>query len=89
MDKIIRNLWYNGTAEEAVELFPDSRITSVERTKAATLVSRKGEAIMVHFTLVGRQRTVINGSPAFKLSEAISLQVMCENQQEVDHYWND
>jgi predicted 3-demethylubiquinone-9 3-methyltransferase (glyoxalase superfamily) len=87
-------LWFDEQAEEAVGLytavFPDSRITDVARYgKASHGQFRKyeGKVMTVAFELNGQPFTALNGGPLFKFTEAVSLQVHCETQEEVDHYW--
>jgi predicted 3-demethylubiquinone-9 3-methyltransferase (glyoxalase superfamily) len=88
-------LWFDHQAEEAatfyVSIFPRSRITATTRyddgmAKAAG--RPKGSVMTVEFELDGQAFTAINGGPVFQFTEAISLMVSCENQQEVDHYWS-
>ena len=92
--KITTFLWFDGQAEEAakyyVSIFRDSRIVGVTRydegsSKAAG--RPKGSVMTVEFELDGQRFTALNGGPHFKFTEAISLVVRCENQKEVDHFW--
>ena len=91
MDKITPNLWFDGNAEEAagfyVSLIPDSRIENILRAPADNPSTAKGEVVTVDFTVAGRSFTGINGGPAFQFTEAISLAIECEDQSEIDHYW--
>lgn len=91
MSKITPCLWFNGTGEEAaqlyVSLFSDSAITSVGRYGEG-MPFPAGTAMMVDFTLAGQSFQALNGGPQFPHSEAISMSVLCEDQAEVDHYWN-
>lgn len=91
MDKITPNLWFNGNAEQAaafyVSLFPDSRIDAVHRSAADNPSTRKGEVLFVEFTLAGRSFAGINGGPQFPFTEAVSFQIDCADQAEVDRYW--
>ena len=87
-------LWFDDQAEEAarfyVSIFKDSRITSVVRydDAAAKASGRpKGSVMTVAFELDGQRFTALNGGPHFKFTEAISLVVNCETQEEVDHFW--
>lgn len=87
-------LWFDEQAEEAASLytatFPDSRITDVTRYgKANHEQFRKyeGKVMTVAFELAGQPFTALNGGPLFRFTEAVSLQVHCETQEEVDHYW--
>ena len=83
-------LWFDDQAEEAVNfyvsLFPNSKITRTTRYGDAG-PGPKGQVMTVAFELFGRKFTAINGGPHFKLSEAFSLVIECENQEEVDRYW--
>lgn len=93
MDKQLTTcLWYNYTAEEAanfyVSLFPDSRITSVQRTPADTPSQKQGEVIVVEFELLGQKFIGLNGGPQFQHSEAVSLVIHTDSQEETDKYWN-
>lgn len=93
--KIIPCLWFDNQGEEAARfytgLFPDSRITHVERVPAAGQEVHgleAGKVLTVSFELSGMAFTALNGGPHFKFTEAISLQVMCDTQEEVDRYWD-
>lgn len=92
MSKIAPCLWFDGVAEEAAvfytNLFPDSRITAVSRAAADTPGNRKGDVVTVEFELFGRRHVGLNGGPQFPFTEAISLQVDCDDQAEVDRYWD-
>ena len=88
-------LWFDHQAEEAakfyVAIFKDSRITSVARydDAAAKAAGRpKGSVMTVAFELDGQELTALNGGPVFKFTEAISLVVNCQTQEEVDHFWS-
>ena len=91
MDKITPNLWFDGNAEEAanfyVSLFPDSRIDRVQHSAADNPSTRKGEVLVVEFTLAGRSYVGINGGPTFPFTEAVSFSIDCKDQAEVDYYW--
>jgi predicted 3-demethylubiquinone-9 3-methyltransferase (glyoxalase superfamily) len=87
-------LWFDGQAEEAagfyVSIFPDSRIKGVHRytEEVSRAAGRpKGSVMTVAFELDGQDFTALNGGPVFKFTEAISLVVNCQTQEEVDHYW--
>jgi len=88
-------LWFAGEALDAakfyVRIFPKSRILEVMKYgKAGREQHRQkpGTVLMVEFKLNGQTFTALNGGPIFKFNEAISLQVFCEDQKEVDYYWN-
>jgi predicted 3-demethylubiquinone-9 3-methyltransferase (glyoxalase superfamily) len=87
-------LWFDDQAEEAATLytsvFPGSRIVTVSRYgEAGREVHGRppGSVMVVAFELEGQAFTALNGGPVFKFNEAISLQVSCRTQEEVDHYW--
>jgi predicted 3-demethylubiquinone-9 3-methyltransferase (glyoxalase superfamily) len=84
-------LWFDTQAEEAaklyVSLFPDSRITHVARYGDAG-PGPKGSVMVVSFELQGRRFTALNGGPAQRLSEAISLLVDCSEQSDIDRLWS-
>ena len=93
--KIVPCLWFDSQGEDAArfytELFPNSRITHIARYGEAgkEVHGRKpGSVMTVSFELAGQPFTALNGGPHFKFSEAISLQIMCDDQKEVDHFWN-
>lgn len=92
MQKIVPCLWYDGDAEEAaafyVTLFPDSRIDRVVRSPADNPSMKKGGVLVVDFTLDGQKYTGLNGGPQFKFTEAVSFQVHCDDQAEVDRLWD-
>lgn len=92
MAKLTPNLWYDGQAEQAAtfytSLFPDSRIDQVNRSPADYPSGRAGDVITVDFTLFGQPFTGINGGPDFTFNEAVSFQIDCADQAEVDHYWD-
>ncbi|HLQ59286.1 MAG TPA: VOC family protein [Gemmatimonadales bacterium] len=91
MQKITPFLWFDNNAEEAAQfytsVFKNSRILSVSRYGDAG-PGPKGSVMVVSFQLEGQQFTALNGGPPFKFSEAFSFVVSCENQQEIDYYWN-
>ncbi|HEX8365589.1 MAG TPA: VOC family protein [Allosphingosinicella sp.] len=92
MQKIVPCLWFDGDAEEAaafyVTLFPDSRIDRVVRSPADNPSMKKGGILVVDFTLAGQKYTGLNGGPQFHFTEAVSLQVHCDDQAEVDRLWD-
>ena len=92
MQKIVPCLWYDGDAEEAaafyVTLFADSRIDRVVRSPADNPSMKKGGVLVVDFTLDGQKYTGLNGGPQFKFTEAVSFQVHCDDQAEVDRLWD-
>ena len=92
--KIVPCIWLEKDAEKAAEfyvsVFKNSRILRTSySTKAAEEVSgqKEGSVMTVSFTLDGQEFMVLNGGPAFKLSEAVSFMVFCDTQDEIDYYW--
>jgi predicted 3-demethylubiquinone-9 3-methyltransferase (glyoxalase superfamily) len=93
--KITPFLWFDDQAEEAVKfytgIFKNSRVLKIARyTEAGQEVHRRppGSAMTVSFELEGQAFTALNGGPVFKFNEAVSFQISCETQEEVDHYWS-
>ena len=94
IQKIAPCLWFDDQAEEAARfytgIFKNSKIGTVARYgKAGHEVHGRpaGTVMTVAFELEGQAFTALNGGPVFKFNEAISFQVNCETQEEVDHYW--
>ena len=94
INKITPCLWFDDQAEAAVAfytgIFKNSKITTVSRYgEAGKEIHGKtpGTVMVVAFELEGQTFTALNGGPIFKFNEAISLQVNCESQAEVDHHW--
>lgn len=87
-DKITPCLWFDGNAEEAANFYasilPDSRVNAVHRTPADTPSGPEGSVLTVEFTLAGRDFMGLNGGPMFKFNEAVSFQILCEDQAEAD-----
>jgi predicted 3-demethylubiquinone-9 3-methyltransferase (glyoxalase superfamily) len=90
MQKLSTCLWFDTEAEEAAHfytsIFKDSRIVDVSRYGEAG-PGEPGSVLTVTFELAGQEFMALNGGPAFKFNEAISIFVKCENQAEVDEYW--
>ena len=93
--KITPCLWFDDQAEEAAEfytgIFKNSKVLSISRYgEAGRDVHGRppGSVMTVAFELDGQAFTALNGGPVFKFNEAISFQINCETQEEVDHYWN-
>lgn len=89
--RIVPNLWFDGQAEEAAEfycsIFDNSRITRIMRyTEAGP--GEPGTVVTVEFELDGQPFVGINGGPDFTFDEAVSFQIDCASQEEVDHYWD-
>ncbi len=94
LHKITPCLWFDGVAEQAAEfyisIFKNSRITEVSRYTEAGRGEHgqePGSVMVIAFELDGQAFTGLNGGPTFKFSEAISFQIACETQEEVDHFW--
>ncbi len=91
MQKIVPCLWFDGDAEEAsefyVSLLPDSRIDRILRSPADTPSGPAGIVLTVEFTLAGAQYMGLNGGPGFPFTEAVSFQIYCDDQPEVDRLW--
>jgi len=92
--KITPCLWFDHQAEEAAAyytgIFPNSRIVSVSRyTDAGQEVHGQpaGSVMVASFELDGQPFTALNGGPVFQFNEAVSFQIGCADQAEVDHYW--
>src|SRR4051812_32753984 len=92
MTSITPCLWFDHNAEEAANfyasIFPDSRIDKVDRSPADNPSTREGEVITVEFTLAGQRFQALNGGPDFPFTEAVSMSIDCEDQAEVDRYWD-
>ena len=95
MKRITPCLWFDGQAEAAAKfytsIFPNSKIKHVSRTGEAIAAASGqpvGSVLTVLFDLNGQEYMGLNGGPMFKFTEAVSLMVMCESQEEVDRYWN-
>jgi predicted 3-demethylubiquinone-9 3-methyltransferase (glyoxalase superfamily) len=91
MQKIVTNLWFDTQAEEAAgfytSLFEDSRILSVIPYGEAG-PGEPGTVMMVSFELLGQEFVGINGGPQFPFTEAMSLEVRCDTQEEIDRLWD-
>jgi predicted 3-demethylubiquinone-9 3-methyltransferase (glyoxalase superfamily) len=88
-------LWFDNQAEDAARfytgIFKNSRIGKISRySDAGREVHGRpaGSVMTVEFELNGQPFTALNGGPHFKFTEAISFQIMCQTQDEVDHYWS-
>jgi len=92
--KIAPCLWFDNQAEEAakfyVRIFKKSKIRKITRYGEAGYEIHKrpaGSVMTVEFELEGQPFTALNGGPLFKFNEAVSLQVLCKTQKEIDYYW--
>jgi predicted 3-demethylubiquinone-9 3-methyltransferase (glyoxalase superfamily) len=98
MQKITPNLWFDGNAKEAVDfyisVFPDSKIiatsnypNSKEEGLADFQSELAGKILTIDFELSGNHFLAINADSTFKFSEAVSFAVDCEDQEEIDYFW--
>jgi len=92
--KIVPCLWFDDQAEDAanlyVSIFPNSRIGEISRygKEGFEIHGRQAGSVMtVEFFLDGQRFVALNGGPQFKFGEAISFQIHCDDQKEIDHYW--
>jgi predicted 3-demethylubiquinone-9 3-methyltransferase (glyoxalase superfamily) len=92
---VVPCLWFDSQAEEAARfytgIFKNSKIGTITRyTEAGREAHGRpaGTVMTVEFELNGQTFTALNGGPHFKFNEAVSFQIMCRTQEEVDHYWN-
>jgi len=88
--RITPNLWFDTESEEAAqfytEIFPNSRIVNVTHyTEGAP--REAGMVMTVEFELDGNRFVAINGGPEFKFDEAVSFEIECKDQEEIDYYW--
>jgi predicted 3-demethylubiquinone-9 3-methyltransferase (glyoxalase superfamily) len=91
MGKITPFLWFDGQAEDAARLytsvFPNSTLGKISHYGDAG-PGVPGSVMTVEFELDGQPFVALNGGPEFKFTEAVSFQIDCETQEEVDHYWS-
>jgi predicted 3-demethylubiquinone-9 3-methyltransferase (glyoxalase superfamily) len=94
LNNITPCLWFDNEAEDAakfyVSIFPNSEMGAVSRYGKEGFEFHKkpeGTALVAAFKLNGQAFTALNGGPQFKFSEAISFQIMCDTQEEIDHFW--
>ena len=84
-------LWFNGNAREAAtfytSIFPNSSLSDNWIAPTETPGNQQGEEIVVNFRIFGQNFIGLNGGPQFPHSEAISFQIPCANQTEIDQYW--
>jgi predicted 3-demethylubiquinone-9 3-methyltransferase (glyoxalase superfamily) len=93
--KIVPCLWFDSQAEEAARfyasVFPNSKIGQITHYgKAGQEIHGRpeGSVLTVEFELDGQTFTALNGGPLFRFNEAVSFQIFCETQEEVDDYWD-
>jgi predicted 3-demethylubiquinone-9 3-methyltransferase (glyoxalase superfamily) len=92
MQKITPCLWFDSEAEEAANfytsIFPNSKILETVPYIAETPSNKPvGSTLLVNLELNGQSFTLLNGGPFFKINEAVSFQVFCKDQEEIDFYW--
>jgi predicted 3-demethylubiquinone-9 3-methyltransferase (glyoxalase superfamily) len=90
MNNLVTCLWFDTEGEEAAKfytsLFPNSKIGKIMRHGSGG-PRPEGTVMTVNFELMGQEFVALNGGPQFKFNEAISFQVLCDDQDEVDEYW--
>jgi predicted 3-demethylubiquinone-9 3-methyltransferase (glyoxalase superfamily) len=88
MSKITPCLWFDGNAEEAANFYasilPDSKVDAVVRAPSDYPSGQAGNVLVVEFTVAGQKLTGLNGGPYFQFNEAVSFQIDCDDQAEVD-----
>ncbi len=89
--ELITCLWFDGCAREAAQfytsIFPDSELADNWLAPTDTPGNKQGEEVVVNFKIFGREFIALNGGPQFPHSEAISFQIPCKDQAEIDRYW--
>jgi predicted 3-demethylubiquinone-9 3-methyltransferase (glyoxalase superfamily) len=84
-------LWFDGRAREAAifytSIFPDSELADNWLAPTDTPGNAKGEEVVVNFKIFGQNFIALNGGPQFPHSEAVSFQIPCKDQNEIDKYW--
>lgn len=92
MKKIRPNIWFNFNAEEAMayykSIFPDFEELGVHTTPVDTPGPKAGEVVIVNFRIFDQEFVGINGGPEFTFNESVSFEISCEDQVEVDYYWD-
>jgi predicted 3-demethylubiquinone-9 3-methyltransferase (glyoxalase superfamily) len=89
-DKLVTCIWFDTEGEDAARfytsVFPTAKLGDISRYGSAG-PREEGTVMTVSFELMGQEFLALNGGPDFKPNEAISFQVVCDDQDEVDHYW--
>lgn len=96
MQKITPNLWFKGNAEEAVNfylsVFPESKILTTSYYPHEDLLDFQkdfaGKPLAIYFELMGQEFIAINAGPEFTFTEAVSFNIACRDQAEIDYYWD-
>jgi predicted 3-demethylubiquinone-9 3-methyltransferase (glyoxalase superfamily) len=90
MPKTVPCLWFDGQAEQAAELytatFPNSKVTGMTHYGPDSM-GTEGDVMTVEFSLDGQDYLGLNGGPMYTFTEAVSFQILCADQGEIDHYW--
>ena len=90
--KIFPHLWYAKEAEEAARfyasIFPDSRVDHVAALQSESPSGPPGSVKVVNFTLFGQRFQAMSAGPHHEFNDAVSFVVMCDDQAELDRYWN-
>jgi predicted 3-demethylubiquinone-9 3-methyltransferase (glyoxalase superfamily) len=90
--KITPCLWLDSEAEEAAKfyasIFKNSKIGKISRYGKEGFEKKAGTVMTVEFEIEGQEFVALNGGPHFKFNEAVSFQVHCETQQEIDYFWS-
>ncbi|HEX6246038.1 MAG TPA: VOC family protein [Polyangiales bacterium] len=91
-DKIFPHFWYAREAEEAAQfytsIFPDSRVVNVAALQSESPSGPSGSVKVVDFVLFGKRFQALTAGPHHEFNDAISMVVMCDDQAELDRYWN-
>ncbi len=95
MQKITPNLWFKGNAEEAIDfylsVFPDAKIITKSYYPDDGLLDFQkefaGKVLAIYFELLGQEFVAINAGPEFTFTEAVSFNISCKDQAEIDYYW--
>jgi len=91
-DKSALCLWFDGQAEEAArfyaDVFPDTQILQVQPSEHDWPGGKAGDTLIVTFTLLGRSALALNGGPGEPFTNAVSVQVFTDEQEETDRYWS-
>lgn len=86
--KIVTCLWFDGNAEEAAAYYvahlPGAKMGRINRSPADTPSGAEGSVLVVEFSIAGQDFIGLNGGPHFKFNEAVSFQIMCDDQAEAD-----
>lgn len=90
--KLVPHLWYEKGADEAARfycsIFPDSRVVKVSGLPAETPSGPPGSVVVVEFQLLGQPLVAMTAGPHDPFNDAISLMVLCDDQAEIDRYWD-